>query len=83
MNKNHINTLTFDQLSHLWKDAGFRSNTKYPAYLGALRVQFDDLTFEQESGVVTIGRCVVNFATNTIMDENQQEYKWIKRTVNV
>lgn len=69
--------LSFERLSALFKSAGFRSNTKYPSSPGGLIVLFDDLTFKTDAETtVTLERCVVDFANETIKDEQGKEYHW-------
>lgn len=68
--------LSFNDLSLLWKKAGFRSNTKVPAYLGAYQVQFDDLTFQDGLETKTVAKCVVDFINEKITDEQGRGYGW-------
>lgn len=73
---NSSRPLSFNDLSLLWKKAGFRSNTKVPAYLDAYQVQFDDLTFQDGSETKTVAKCVVDFINKKITDEQGRVYEW-------
>lgn len=66
--------LSFEVLSALWKNAGFRSNTKNPTSKGGFKVNFDDLEFKQGEEMVKVDRCVVDFDRKEIITEDGKKY---------